>query len=156
MTQNPQSALDSQTVAKQRQIVSAAAAHCDLLRAYFAFQAYGGLLAGVLLLLSPIIGHTVTVEAKPWLLARPWLVLPLAAVNTWAAFRSRRLLGHGDREGVWMAAGIFGSDLLAAIATGHPGFGAIFSGVGLVLTRSVWRGMQASATLILTPRPNER
>lgn len=150
MPQNPQFAHDSPIVTTQREIGALAAGHCDLLRAYFAWQGYGGLLAGGLLLLSPIIGHAVTVDG------RPSVVLPLAAVNTWAAFRTRRLLRDRNPEGVWMSAGIFGCDFLAAIATGHPGLGAIFSGVGLILTGSVWRGIRSSAATIATARPNER
>lgn len=150
MAQNPPLLHNSLSDAKQREIVALADGHRDLLRAYFAFQAYGGLLAGGLLLLSPVIGRTAIVHGTPW------VVLPFAALNTWAAFRTRRLLGDGEREGVWMAAGLFGCDLLAAVATGHPGIGAIFSGIGLLLAGSVWRGMRASATLIATAPPSER
>lgn len=67
-----------------------------VLRAYFGFQAYAGVLAAVLLPFSLLLGGPVKITGSPW------ITLPLFAVNTWAAFRTRRLLLERRRDGALM------------------------------------------------------
>lgn len=124
---------------RNEEISAMAAGHLDLLRAYFGLQACGGVVAGGLLVLSLFAGpgaHRITMHGHAW------LGLPLAALNTWAAFRTRRLLGEHELEGVWMAAVILGCDLLGAVTTGYAVSGLLPSGTGLVLLGSVYRGFR--------------
>lgn len=118
--------------------------HADLLRLWFGLQAWLGVIAGGLLVLQPITGHRVTIHGNPW------IVIPVAALSTWAAFLTRRLLAERELAGVWMSAVTFGCGFAGCIATGHFGTGAIISGIGFVLTGSVWRGFR-SAEAVLPP-----
>ena len=60
-------------------------------------------------------------------------------MSTWAAFRARRLLEERNRDGLWLAAGTFACNVLAAASAGRFGLGAIFSALGIVLTLNVYR-----------------
>ena len=128
-------------LSKDEEITALAAGHLDLLRFYFGLQAYGGVLAGALFVLSPFVGAVGRALAVH---GNPWVVLPLAALNTWAAFRTRRLLGEHERDGVRMAAVMLGCDLIGAVTTGHVMSGVLVSGTGLVLLGSVYRGLRVA------------
>src|SRR5215475_2133617 len=120
--------------------------YISLLRAYFGFQGYVGAFVGVLLPFAWMfhLGR-VTVTGNPW------ITLPLFVVNTWAAFRTRRLLLERDRDGAWMAGFVFACDLIAAQSAGHIGFGAILSGIGVLLAINVYRDIRRAESA-LSPR----
>jgi hypothetical protein len=111
------------------------AGHAELLRLYFSFQAYGGLIACCLVPVAIFLGH-----AGAWRSA--WIYILLLPLNTWAAFQTRRLLREEDRAGGWMAAGTFACNLLTANSVGHLGWGAAISVVGLLLTANVYRHLR--------------
>src|SRR5262245_61572170 len=90
--------------------------HISLLRAYFGFQGYVAVFAGVLLPFS-LLFHLGIVKIT----GNPWMVVPLLAVNTWAAFLTRRLLLERNSDGAWMAGVVFACNLLAARSAGHIG-----------------------------------
>lgn len=110
--------------------------HLRLLRSYFALQAYGGVVAGGLFLLSPILGRTVTIHGSPW------VTLPVLALSSWAAFRTRRLLVRRDGDGLWLAVAAFACNLLAALSAGQFSAGAFFSGFGILLAVNVYRHLR--------------
>ena len=122
--------------------------HLTLLRGYFGFQGYVGILAAVLAPFARVLPRGfVTINGNPW------LVWPLVVVNTWAAFRTRRLLRERNRDGAWMAGVVFASDLVAAWSTGHLGFGALLSGIGIVLAINVYREIRRVES---ADRPEEK
>lgn len=141
MTDDAELSNDSQPLAALRETAVLGAGASDLLRAFFWLRGYLGVLGVGLMLLSPIVGDGATLRGKAV------FALAVVAVDTWAAFRARRLLVDGDRDGTWMAAAMFGGDFLAALASGHPGIGAVMSATGLPVSRRAWRGMQASDAL---------
>ena len=114
-----------------------AESHLSLLRAYFGFQAYAGVVAAVLIPFSRLLpAGVVTIQGNPL------IALPLFAVNVWAAFRTRRLLHERHRDGAWMAGATFLCNLVAARTAGHLGFGVILSGLGVILAANVYRELR--------------
>lgn len=118
--------------------------HISLLRAYFGFQGYVAVFAAVLFPFS-LLFHLGVVKIT----GNPWIVVPLIAVNTWAAFRTRRLLLERNSDGAWMAGVVFACNLLAARSTGHIGLGAILSGIGVLLAGNVYREIRLAESAYL-------
>jgi hypothetical protein len=115
--------------------------HLALLRAYFGFQGYFGAVVAALTPLSLLFPPgIVTIQGNPW------IVLPLFGLNTWAAFRTRRLLLERHPDGLWMAVATFACNLIAARSAGHIGFGAILSGLGVLLAANVYRELRRATS----------
>lgn len=106
--------------------------HLVLLRHYLGFQGYVGVFALGLLAVERLFGPTVRITGNPW------IVVPMVVVNTWAAFRTRRLLKEHDRTGALMAFALFGWNLIAAHSAGYFGVGALLSAIGIVFTANVF------------------
>jgi|SRR5215831_16423762 len=111
--------------------------YISILRAYFGFQGYVGAFVAVFLPFAWVF-HL----GRVTITGNPWITLPLLAVNTWAAFRTRRLLLERDRDGAWMAGVLFACDLIAARTAGQIDFGAILSGIGVLLAINVYRNIR--------------
>jgi hypothetical protein len=118
--------------ASQSAVSPAAANQIGIVRAYFGFQAYGAIVGLALIPFARFLAPTVTVHGNPW------VVMPLLAVNTWAAFRTRRLLRERDPDGAWMAGATFGWNVIVATTAGHFGFGALLSGLGVLVAANIY------------------
>jgi len=112
-----------------------------LLHGYFTLQAYGGVAAGAVLLLSRIArwGPIIPIPAHPW------VAIPAFALGTWASFRTRRILRNRDQEGALMAGAVFAWNLVTAAATGHVGFGSLLTGLGALFSVNVYRHLRREA-----------
>ena len=115
-----------------------AESHIGLLRTYFGFQAYVGAVGLPLIPFARFLKPLFVVNGNPW------VVIPVLAINTWAAFRTRRLLQERDREGAWMAGATFGWNLIVARSAGHLGSGALLSAVGILLAANVYTELRRS------------
>jgi len=117
--------------------------YISLLRAYFGFQGYAAVLVGALLPFS-LLFHVGVVTIT----GNPWITLPLVAVNTWAAFRTRRLLLERHRDGALMAGATLACNLVAAGSAGHLGFGSILTGIGVLLAVNVYRDIRRAESAL--------
>lgn len=119
MTDIPTSHLRNIDSTSPSALSPAAANQLGILRAWFGFQAYGGIVGLAVIPFARFLAPAVNVHGKLW------VAIPLLAVNTWAAFRTRRLLRERDPDGAWMAGAMFGWNLIVATTAGHFGFGAL-------------------------------